>query len=243
MNKQEIYQKIILALDMPDLKRAEFVLDELSGYLKMVKMGSSTFYKHGEALLKMVQKRGLEIFLDFKFHDIPNTVASAISSVVPWGVRMLTVHLAGGRQMLEAALKSASEISSQLKMAKPYIVGISVLTSLDEAVLRNELKINLSLKEFVSQLVVLAKESGLDGVVASPQEIDLIRALAGKDFKIVCPGIRMEENAKADQKRTLTPREALLKGADYLVMGRPLYEAERPREVYEKMIKSMKGEK
>ncbi|MBI1871230.1 MAG: orotidine-5'-phosphate decarboxylase [Chlamydiae bacterium] len=237
---KEICEKIILALDLPDLKKCEFVLDELKDCLKVVKIGSASFYRLGEPLIQLVKKRNLEIFLDFKFHDIPNTVAEAIEGVIPWGLKMFTVHLSGGADMLKASVKRTHEAASKMGVLKPMVLGISVLTSIDQNVLKRDLRIPLPLEEWVSNLAGLARECGLDGIVASAHEIERIREVVGNDLKIVCPGIRMADDVKADQKRTLTVGEALKRGADFLVIGRPIYEAARPREMFEKILSEVR---
>ncbi len=230
--------KIILALDVPEFKTAEKLLSDLEGTLKMVKIGSASFYRWGKKIIDLAQQKNLGLFIDFKFHDIPNTVASAVESITSWGIRMLTVHTSGGRKMLEAAVTAAHKTSERLNIPKPMVIGISVLTSIDESTLKNDLTISKSLPSFVSHLAVLAKESGLDGIVASGQEIENIRQAVGQNLKIVCPGIRSLEDTKADQKRTLSAPEAFQKGADFIVVGRPIYEAKNPRNALEEMTAS-----
>jgi orotidine-5'-phosphate decarboxylase len=236
---EEIHKKIILALDPQDLKRAEFVLNELNGLIKTVKIGSASFYRWGESILKLLKERKLGIFIDFKFHDIPNTVAAAVQGIIPWGISMFTVHITGGKNMLRAVVERTEKCSHELNLPKPMVLGISVLTSLDEAVIQNELKIPVRLESMISNLALLAKDSKLDGIVASPHEIELIRSTVGNGLKIVCPGIRAQGESRGDQKRTLSAGEAIDKGADFLVIGRPLYEADQPRKVYEEIVKEI----
>jgi orotidine-5'-phosphate decarboxylase len=237
--REDISKKIILALDPPDLKKAESVLDELKDCLKIVKIGSATFYRWGDSILKLLKGRKLGIFIDFKFHDIPNTVAAAAEGIVPWGIDMFTVHIMGGRNMLQAVTRRTKESSEKLNLPKPMVLGISVLTSLDEEMINQDLKIPVRLQALISNLANLARESGLDGIVASPHEIDLIRSVVGKDLKIVCPGIRAPGESSGDQKRTLSAGEAIRKGADFVVIGRPLYEAQNPRDVYEGIVEEI----
>lgn len=234
-----IAEKIILALDVQDLERARAILDQLTGLLHTVKIGSATYYRLGEGILNLLRERKLGIFIDFKFHDIPNTVAGAAEGIVPWGISMFTVHTLGGKAMLEAVARRVKEYAEKKSMPRPWVLGISMLTSQDEASIAADFKIQLCLKDLISNMTILARDAGLDGLVASGNEISLIRSAVGNALKIVCPGIRMSDNHKGDQKRTMSASEAIGAGADYIVVGRPIYEASKPREVFEKMIKEI----
>lgn len=231
-----IANKIILALDIPDFDKAQDILDNLAGSLKIVKIGSACFYRWGENIVKVLKERNFEIFADFKFHDIPNTVASAAESILPWGLKIFTVHLTGGKSMLRAVVERVAEKCKQLGTEKPLVTGISVLTSIDDAVLNSEIKVPVTVREMIGHLAGLAKESGLDAIVASGHEIELIRSAAGNHLKIICPGIRGAKDVKGDQKRTLSAGEAFKKGADYVVIGRPIYEAANPSEALNEII-------
>lgn len=230
-----ILKKIILALDVPDLKKAEFILNELDGVLHTVKIGSATFYRLGEDILKLLKERKLGIFIDFKFHDIPNTVKGAAEGIVPWGVSMFTVHTLGGKAMLEAVVRRTRECAEKYSVERPWVLGISVLTSQDETTFSTDFKISVRFKDLISNMALLALGAGLDGLVASGNEIALIRAAVGHRLKIVCPGIRMEKDTKGDQKRTISGSEAIKAGADFIVVGRPIYEAIEPRKIIEEM--------
>lgn len=241
MSKQ-IADKIIFALDISDFEKARSILDDLSGKLKIVKIGSATFYRWGEKIVQVLKERNFEIFADFKFHDIPNTVASAAESILPWGLKIFTVHLAGGKNMLTSVVNRVSECSKKLGIQKPLVTGISVLTSIDDGVLHSEIKVPVNVPDLIGNLTILAKESGLDAIVASGQEIALIRSLVGDSLKIICPGIRGAKDIKADQKRTLSAGEAFKKGADYVVIGRPIYEAEHPGNALKEIISEAENE-
>jgi orotidine-5'-phosphate decarboxylase len=237
-----IADKIILALDVSDFDKAKRILDDLAGKLKIVKIGSATFYRWGDKIVQVLKERNFEIFADFKFHDIPNTVASAAESILPWGLKIFTVHLVGGKNMLKSVVDRVSESSKKLGVEKPLVTGISVLTSIDDETLRSEIKIPVSVRDLIGHLAGLAKESGLDAIVASGHEIDLIRSVVGSGLKIICPGIRGAKDIKADQKRTLSAGEAFKKGADYVVIGRPIYETPSPSEALKEIISEAEHE-
>jgi len=171
---------------------------------------------------------GLPIFLDLKFHDIPNTVANAVKAAVNLGVSMITVHTAGGGAMMEAAVEAAKHQATLLEKLPPIILGVTVLTSFDQSSL-DEIGVNNKVEDQVKTLALLAKKSGLDGVICSPHEIELVRLECGADFKLVVPGIRSASDLKHDQKRVMSAAEAIKAGADFIVIGRPITKAENPR--------------
>jgi len=209
-------EKIIIALDVNTIKEEERLLDILSPHIKIFKVGMELFYSCGPKSIDMIRKYDREIFLDLKFHDIPNTVKNAARAITKLGVFMFNVHAHGGSDMMKAALEGAREESEKMGIDRPRILGVTILTSLK------------AYGEDVLNLAKSAKESGLDGVVASPQEAELIRKKIGNDFLIVTPGIRPEGSDKGDQKRTATPGQAIKNGADYIVMGRPITKAKDP---------------
>lgn len=212
---------IICAIDTTDTSRAKQLVETVSPHVGAVKLGLEFFTANGAEGVRQVAGNK-PLFLDLKFHDIPNTVAGAVRATSGINCFMMTVHTLGGKEMMRAAKKAASDLPN-----KPMIIGVTILTSMEEADLES-INIKNNVKEQVSKLSDLAQESGLDGVVCSPHEIEILRERCGKDFKLVVPGIRPHGSSKGDQKRIMTPKEALEKGADYLVIGRPITEAENP---------------
>ena len=213
--------QLLIALDVDSAARAMALTDQLRDVAGGFKIGSRLFTAEGPAIVRRVAESGARVFLDLKYHDIPNTVAGAVRAAADLGVWMLTVHTAGGADMLRAAKEAAD--------AGPRIVGVTVLTSLDEAALRR-LGISRGVASHVDELAGLAQEAGIDGVVASPLEIERIRGRCGGTFTVVTPGIRNPSgDAPDDQRRTLSAAEAIRAGADYLVVGRPIIAAPDPR--------------
>lgn len=233
--------KLIVALDVTTDKEAFKMVDILKGKVKIFKVGYQLFMKYGPEIVMKINKKGMKVFLDLKFHDIPNTVASGVEAIVPLGVYMFNVHTLGGVEMMKSAAYAGTSVSLKLGIPKPIILGVTILTSIDQQILARELGIRRNISEHVVHLARLAKESGLDGVVASPLEVDLIRRECGDDFIIVTPGIRplAEGEASDDQKRVLTPRGAVLKGADLIVVGRPVIKAGNPVESAAKIIEEI----
>ncbi len=215
-----------MALDTPDLARAAHLATALSEVVGGIKVGKEFFTAHGPAGVRAVTGAG-GLFLDLKFHDIPNTVAGAVRAAVPLGPDLLTIHAAGGPAMLRAAVAAAAETAGDADVPRPRLLGITVLTSLDDDDL-TAVGQHGPVTEQVRRLAALAQETGLDGVVCSPHEIAALRRLCGPDFLLVVPGIRPAWAAADDQKRVLTPAQALAEGADYLVIGRPITGAADP---------------
>lgn len=224
--------RIFVALDVETLDDASALLDRLDDAVTGVKIGSQLFTAAGPAAVELAHKRGYRVFLDLKFHDIPNTVAGAVRGATRLGVFMLNVHASGGAAMMRAAAEAAAQAARDFGVARPVCLAVTVLTSLDRRALERELGVPASVDAHVLRLADLAREAGLDGCVASPQEIGRIRLALGSRFAIVTPGIRPAGGAPAssdDQKRVATPRMALAAGADYLVIGRPITGAPDPR--------------
>jgi orotidine-5'-phosphate decarboxylase len=229
-------QKLILALDFPSLDTAFELSQSLASAVGMFKINIHLFTAAGPAAVEKLRQLGPEIFLDLKFHDIPNTVTGAVSSAMSLpGVRLLDVHTLGGVEMMRAAARARDE-SKLPRQQRPKVIGITILTSMDNAALKEAGIVGPASKRVVS-LARLAKKAGLDGVVASPQEVRAIRRACGKDFLIVVPGIRpavgggsgrASKGLKDDQARIATPAEAIRAGADYLVVGRPITAAPDP---------------
>ena len=214
--------RIIVALDFPDLTQALALLDQLEPRRCRVKVGKELFTRAGPGLVETIVRRGFDVFLDLKFHDIPKTVAAACAAAADLGVWMMNLHAVGGAAMMQAAHRRLAELPEP-----PLLVAVTVLTSLDSADLA-AIGCPGDPAERVIALARLARHAGLDGVVCSPREAAGVRAALGPDFKLVTPGVRPAGSGKADQKRTLTPGEAIAAGADYLVIGRPITAAADP---------------
>lgn len=212
--------RLIVALDVDNMERARVLVDELGPHVGMFKVGKELFTAEGPQIVRSIVEGGGRVFLDLKFHDIPNTVAKAVGAAAQLGAFFVTLHVAGGRAMLEAAASALPAEGTQL-------LGVTVLTSHTDATLA-ETGMRGTVVDTVRQLTRLAHESGIDGVVCSPHEIPLIREIAGDDLVIVTPGIRPRGAAKGDQARVTTPGEALRLGCDYIVVGRPITEAASP---------------
>ena len=217
--------RLVLALDLENDRDALDLVSELKNSVGMFKVGHQLFTAYGPDIVRRIIGMGGRVFLDLKYHDIPNTVAKACAEAVKLGVSILNVHALGGHDMMKAASESVRETVAALDIPKPVVLAVTVLTSMDEQSLRKELKITRSLQREVSHLARLAQRAGMQGVVASPQEIKTLRRMIRGDFVILTPGVRPEWAAKDDQKRIMTPGEAIAAGADYVVVGRPILKA------------------
>lgn len=226
------YSKVIIALDTPDEQKALELVKLLKHKVSVFKVGLELFCSQGPVIVNKINDLGCKVFLDLKFHDIPNTVAGAARAALSTGAFMFNVHASGGREMMR---KVREMIDAAELPEKPIVIAVTVLTSLDESDL-NDINISKSPLEQVKTLALLTKESGLDGVVASPREITAIREVAGQDFVIVTPGVRPAWAQAGDQKRIMTPAEALDAGASYIVVGRPVTAAPNPVEAIDKLF-------
>ena len=225
---------VIVALDFPELEPCRKILEELKGLVKIYKVGSELFTAHGWKAVELVQKSGAEVFLDLKLHDIPTTVAKTSRVIAEKGIFMFNVHALGGLEMMAEARKAVDLKSRGAR--RPLLLGVTILTSLSDSHLSKELGIVRSVKEEVLALARLAKQAGLDGVVCSPEETGLVRSQLGTDFVLVTPGIRPAGSDQNDQKRSLTPQEAVRQGATYLVIGRPVTAAPNPRRAVQEIL-------
>lgn len=218
---------IICALDTTDIEQARRLCRAVTGHVGAVKLGLEFFTAHGAAGVQTIQKTGVPVFLDLKFHDIPNTVAGAVRAAARLGVWMLTVHTLGGRDMLKAAVDAAKDESALRGLAAPLVVGVTILTSMDAKDVA-EIGVSRDIEHQVQHLAALAHGAGLDGCVCSPHEIGVIKSRVSPHLKLVVPGIRPLTSSTDDQKRTMAPARAVEEGADYLVIGRPITQAANP---------------
>jgi len=218
-----IANSVFCAVDTPDLAKAHKLALNLRGSVRGLKLGLEFFLAHGEAGYRKLAEVGLPIFLDLKLHDIPNTVAGAVASLLPLQPDFMTLHASGGAAMMRAA----AEAAKKTKGARPKLLAVTVLTSLDSGDLASVGQDSNPAPQ-VLRLARLAKDSGMDGVVCSPEEVKMLRGELGADFILMVPGIRPTWAATGDQKRVMTPREAVQAGATYLVIGRPITGAENP---------------
>ncbi len=229
---------IIVALDVPESSAALTLAQSVAPAVGAFKIGKELFVSAGPDIVKRVRDTGASVFLDLKFHDIPNTVAKAVASATRLDVQMLTVHTCGGSTMLERALKGANEAAEQTGNEAPLILGVTVLTSMDESDL-HEVSVNKTPESQVIHLAQMATGAGLKGLVCSPKEITPLREVLPPEVQLVTPGIRPAGSEKGDQKRVMTPVEAISAGADWLVIGRPIYAADNPREAAESILESL----
>jgi orotidine-5'-phosphate decarboxylase len=229
---------IIVALDVPNAEQALALTDLVAPAVGALKVGKELFVTAGPDIVRRIGATGAAVFLDLKFHDIPNTVARAVECAVALGVDMLTVHASGGAEMLRAAEEAAQSASARLGRPAPLVLGVTVLTSLDDA---NLLSVGVpgGVSAQVERLARLAVDCGLRGLVCSPLELPLLRRILPRSIQLVTPGIRPAEAGKDDQKRTLSPAAALAAGADWLVIGRPITAAPDPRRAAEAIQASL----
>jgi len=224
---------IIVALDYPSADAALEMAAKLNPQQCRLKVGKELFTRSGPQILEYLHKLGFDVFLDLKFHDIPNTTANAVAVAADLGVWMVNVHASGGRRMMDACVEKLSVYKQ-----KPLLIGVTVLTSMQGEDLA-EIGLNVSPLEQVTKLATLTHDCGLDGVVCSSHEVADLKASLGKDFNLVTPGIRPSFAAKGDQRRVMTPSEAIAAGSDYLVIGRPITQAEQPLKALEMILQEL----
>ena len=229
---------IIVALDVPAAERALELAKQLAPVVGAFKIGSELFTSAGPDMVRGIRATGADVFLDLKFHDIPNTVAKAVAAATRLEAQMLTIHTAGGVEMMRAAEKAAQQTASQCGHKAPLVLGVTVLTSMDTNEL-NRTGVPGDAGRQVERLANLAVEAGLRGLVCSPLEVAGLRAFLPSQMQLVTPGIRGPGDAMGDQKRTLSAREAIAAGANWLVIGRPIVAAPDPRAAAEKILESI----
>lgn len=239
-----ISDKIIVPLDVPNLETAIALIDRLPE-VSFWKVGLELFVSTGSEILKILKQRQKRIFLDLKLHDIPNTIAGACRSAKAYEVDLLTIHATAGRNALKAAVEVLGDGFALPKgdrdKKRTQLLAITVLTSLNSRELAFDLKIPLELSEYALQMALLAKESGVNGAVCSPHEVEQLRQVCGQDFLLVCPGVRPSWSETGDQSRVMTPVEALKAGANYLVIGRPITNAIDPVEAWRKVCEEVEN--
>lgn len=231
-------ERLILALDVDDLERVKALVSLLGSKVGMFKVGKQLFTHAGPQAVKLIQGMGGEVFLDLKFHDIPNTVAKAAIEATRLGVKMFNVHASGSLEMMRLTVREVSRVCRQEGLRRPIMLAVTVLTSLNKSDLQR-VGVDGEVADQVIRLALLTRQAGMDGVVASPQEVAPIRAACGRRFIIVSPGVRPQRAKRNDQRRVMTPEEAIHAGADYIVVGRPIMEAKDPMSAAQEIITEM----
>lgn len=235
----------IVAIDVPDKREALQLFDKLSNdtdHMPIVKIGMELFYAFGPGIIKQAKERGFQVFLDLKAHDIPNTVERAMAQLGRIGISFVTVHAAGGSEMMKAGLRGLKQGAAEGRNPVPKMLAITQLTSIDENILHNEQRISGTVQESVQNYARLADESGLAGVVCSAKEISAIREVTNPDFLCITPGIRPDLNSHDDQKRVVTPQQAAEMGSNGIVVGRPITQSDDPVAAYQQIRKDFLGD-
>lgn len=232
-------ERLIVALDVDTLEQATELVRQLAGEVGMFKIGKQLFTHAGPQAVRQIQALGGEVFLDLKFHDIPNTVAKAAIEATRLGVKMFNVHASGSLEMMGMTVREVKRVCRQQKLRKPIMLAVTVLTSLNQDDLQR-VGVERKVADQVVRLALLTKEAGMDGVVASPHEVADIREACGRRFIIVTPGIRPADANRNDQQRVMTPRDAVQSGVDYIVVGRPIIEASDPAAAARAIVADMR---
>jgi orotidine-5'-phosphate decarboxylase len=233
-------ERLIVALDLESLDEAQTIVRMLAAEVGMFKVGKQLFTHAGPQAVRLIQELGGGIFLDLKFHDIPNTVAKAAIEATRMGVKMFNVHASGSLEMMRATVKEVERVCRQEKRRKPIMLAVTVLTSLNQDDLKR-VGVGGNVEDQVVRLALLTKEAGMDGVVASPHEVADIRRACGRRFIIVTPGIRPADASRNDQQRVMTPQQAIRAGVDYIVVGRPILQAKNPVLAARAIVADMDG--
>jgi orotidine-5'-phosphate decarboxylase len=234
-------QRLMLALDVDSREKAEEWVHKMKPHLGFFKVGLQLFTKEGPELVRSIRARGGRIFLDVKYHDIPNTVARACESAVSLQVDFINVHALGGKAMMQGAAQALAKAAERMHVPKPRLLAVTILTSHDARSVKEDIGLRGRPDQEVKRLALLAQAAGCDGVVCSPQEITIVRKACGPDFIIVTPGVRQAGASKQDQKRTLTAGQAISAGAHYLVVGRPITDAPDPVDAVHALAMDMRS--
>jgi orotidine-5'-phosphate decarboxylase len=233
--------RLIVALDVQDGKNALDLVSLLHKKVEIFKIGLSLFCKEGPEIVKKVIKFGVKVFLDLKFNDIPNTMANAVESISYYSPYMFTVHISSGKEALKRIVSITKQVASKMNIPKPLIMGVTVLTSINQKIIEDEFNIRKNIRSIVHNFALIAKDAGLDGVISSGYDATCIRKSCGKEFIIVVPGIRPRWWVKKneDQKQILTPYSAIKNGADLIVVGRPIIESDNPLKAVDRIIEEI----
>lgn len=234
LTRQSAAERIIVPLDVPSVEDAIALIDTLPD-VTFWKVGLELFVSAGPTILEQLKQRQKRIFLDLKFHDIPNTMAGACRAAGRYGVDLITVHAPAGKAALKAAQAAALEGAAAVGCPPPSLIAVTLLTSISPRDLAFDLKVSLELTDYALQMALLAQDSGLSGIVCSPQEAADLRRVCGDEFLLVCPGVRPAGSAKGDQQRAMTPAQAIAAGASYLVIGRPITQADNPAVAFQQI--------
>ena len=239
---KSIKEKIVLALDVDTMEEAKKLINELKDYVGVFKVGLQLYTKCGNDIIKFMNQENVKYFLDVKLYDIPNTVKEASKNIIENGASFFNVHALGGYKMMNEAINAANEAyfkKTNQNEIKPFVLGVTILTSINDNILHNEFNIENQAENMVITLAKLSKEAGLTGVVASALEVKRIKEACGKEFKVLCPGIRPSFSNLDDQKRISTPKEAIKNGADYIVLGRAITKENNKIEIMTKIYKEI----
>lgn len=239
---KSIKEKIVLALDVDTMEEAKKLINELKDYVGVFKVGLQLYTKCGNDIIKFMNQENVKYFLDVKLYDIPNTVKEASKNIIENGASFFNVHALGGYKMMNEAINAANEAyfkKTNQNEIKPIVLGVTILTSINDNILHNEFNIENQAENMVITLAKLSKEAGLTGVVASALEVKRIKEACGKEFKVLCPGIRPSFSNLDDQKRISTPKEAIKNGADYIVLGRAITKENNKIEIMTKIYKEI----